>query len=171
MSTQRLAVRRLATALGVVAVLAIGFGSIKAAAAWTADSAPLTVTPVSVATLQARLNDEHVRSEAVTQQLLELETRALELEAALLQANARVGADATHATDLEAQLTDASGKLERLEVAIAKAKDQLAAQIAAARGVRTAGSGSTTSAATDDHDDEDHEEHDEDDEHEADDDD
>ena len=47
MSTKHLVLRRLVTVVGVVAVLALGFGSIRAASAWTAASAPLTVAPVS----------------------------------------------------------------------------------------------------------------------------
>src|SRR4029079_7563797 len=122
------ALRRTATVVGVVAVMALGFGSIRAASAWTAASAPLSVAPVSVANLQADLADEHARSEALTQQLHELDARSLELETALTQANDRITSDTTHATDLEEQLADASAKLVKLESAIAKAKKRLAAQ-------------------------------------------
>src|SRR6187401_3464738 len=101
MSTNRLALRRLATAAGVVAVMALGFGSIQAASAWTAASAPLTVAPVSVQEVQADLADERARSQALTEQLHELDARSQDLETALTQANDRIATDTSHATDLE----------------------------------------------------------------------
>ena len=47
MSITSMRLRRLITTVGVIAALVLGFGSIKAAAAWTAASAPLTVAPVA----------------------------------------------------------------------------------------------------------------------------
>ena len=158
MSTRRLALQRLATVVGVVAVLALGFGSIQAASAWTAASAPLAVAPVSIATLQAKLVDEHARSQALTQQLRELDARSQDLETALTQANDRITTDTAHATDLEKQLAAAAKKLDKLETSIAKAKKALAAQVAAARSVQTSlTSTSTTSSAgtSSDHEEED----------------
>ena len=137
MSIQRPVLRRAVTAIGVIAVLALGYGSIRAASAWTAAEAPLTVAPVSVETLQANLADEQARSQVLTARLRELDARARELDVALRQANQRISGDAAHATDLEGQLADAAKKLRKLETAIAKAKKQLASQVAAARSVRT----------------------------------
>jgi chromosome segregation ATPase len=142
MSTRHLIIRRLFTIVGVVAVLALGFGSIRAASAWTAASAPLTVAPVSVATLQTKLADEHARSEALIQHLRDLDARSVDLETALAQAQERIDGDAGHASDLEDQLAAANKKLTKLETAIAKAKKALAAQAAAPRVVKT-----TTSSA------------------------
>ena len=163
MSTKRLALRRLATAVGVIAVMALGFGSIQAASAWTAASAPLTVAPVSVATLQANLADEHARSLALTQQLHELDARSQDLEMALTQANERIATDTTHATDLEKQLAAAAKKLDKLETSIAKAKKALAAQVAAAARASQPSltSSSTTSSAGSSHDEEEEEHEDE----------
>ena len=62
MNITSMRLRRLITAVGVIAALVLGFGSIKAAAAWTAASAPLTVAPVPVAAIQDRLADEQARS-------------------------------------------------------------------------------------------------------------
>ena len=152
MSTKRLALRRLATALAVVAVIALGFGSIEAASAWTAASAPLTIAPVSVTTLQANLADEHARSQALTDQLHELDARSHDLESALAQANDRIAGDATHASDLEKQLAAASRKLNKLETAIATAKKQLAVQATAANRV-TLTSTASTSISTGGHED------------------
>lgn len=145
MSTKRLALRRLATAVGVVAVMGLGLGSIKAASVWTAASAPLSVAPVSVTTLQASLADEHARSQALTQHLHELDARSQDLETALTRANDRIAGDTTHAADLEKQLAAAAKKLDKLETAIANAKKQLAAQAATAGRVTRTSSVSSSS--------------------------
>jgi peptidoglycan hydrolase CwlO-like protein len=155
MSKHRLFIRRLITAGGVIAVLAIGVGSIRAAAAWTAASAPLTVAPVSIATLETRLADEQARSEVLTLQLLDMNARAQDLEVALEEAHGRIESDTEHATDLEAQLAAAKKQLAATEKAIAKARRTLAAQAGQAVAPKPA----TTSGSShdDDHDDEDEE--------------
>ena len=164
MSIEHPTIRRLGTVLGVIAVLALGVGSIQAAPAWTSAEAPLTVAPVSVSTLQTALADEHARSLALTERLRELDARSRELETALAQADDRVTTDASNADDLEGQLADASARLQKLEAAIAKAKRQLAAQVAAAsRAARTASATSTSSNGArddDEHEDDDEGEHD-----------
>ena len=65
MTITSLPLRRLLTTIGVIAALLLGFGSIRAAAAWTAASAPLTVAPVSVSALQDQLATEQARSDAL----------------------------------------------------------------------------------------------------------
>jgi len=165
MSTNRLVLRRITTVIGVVAVMALGFGSIRAASAWTAASAPLSVAPVSVANLQADLADEHARSQALTEQLHELDARSLELESALSQANDRIASDTTHATELEQRLADASAKLGKLETAIAKAKKRLAAQAAAATAAAHVTRTSSGSTASSSHHDDEHEDEDDDGDH------
>jgi chromosome segregation ATPase len=168
----RLLARRIATAAGVIAVLAIGLGSIRAASAWTAASAPLTVAPVTISSLEADLAQERARSDALRTQLLELDTRSRELETALVQARERIGSDTVHAGELEDQLKDATGKLEKLEKAIAKAKRDLAARVAAAKAASAAQASTSNSTHHDDDDDDEHEDEDDDeDEHEDDDDD
>jgi cytoskeletal protein RodZ len=104
MTKRSLYARRLITLVGVVAALTIGFGSIQAAALWTAASAPLTVAPVSVATLQSQLADERNRSTAVVQQLAALESQSTDLAAALQAAHAQIDTETTHAANLAAQL-------------------------------------------------------------------
>lgn len=153
MSTKRLALRRLATAVGVMAVLALGFGSIRAASAWTAASAPLTVAPVSVKILQGNLADEQARSEALTQQLQELDAQSKDLETALTEARDRIDSDASHAGDLEKQLAEAKAKLAKMDAAIAKAKKSLAGQAAA----KPAASRATTTGGGSHHEDDEHE--------------
>ena len=163
MTPTRLRIRRLLTVVGVIAVLALGFGSIRAASAWTAASAPLPVAPVSVATLRATLDQEQARSEALASQLRELDARSRDLETALTQAHERIDADVSKAGETEDQLAVASSKLADLERAIAKAKKALAAQAAAAaRQARTTSvSQSSSRDDDDDHDDDEEDEEDE----------
>lgn len=158
MTPTRLRIRRLLTVVGVIAVLALGFGSIRAASAWTAASAPLPVAPVSVATLRATLDQEQARSAALASHLRELDARSRDLETALTQARERIDADVSKAGETEDELAVASSKLADLERAIAKAKKALAAQAAAAaRQARTTSVSQSSSRDDDDHDDEDEE--------------
>jgi chromosome segregation ATPase len=113
--------RRLLTVGGVIAVLVLGFASIRAASAWTAASAPLTVAPVTIGTLQSQLSDEHRRSAALLQELGALEAQSTDLAAALQAAHARIESDASHAMDLAAQLKVARQRLAKLETTIAAA--------------------------------------------------
>ena len=126
--TRSQSARRLATVAGVIAALVLGFGSIRAAAAWTAASAPLTVTPESVAALQAQLAGERDRSAALQQQLDALEAQSTDLAGALDAARTRIGADATHATDLATQLKAAKQRLAKLQATIAAANRAAQAQ-------------------------------------------
>lgn len=160
MRPSQLIVRRFATVVGVIAVLAIGVGSIRAAAAWTAASAPLTVAPVTVAALEATIADERARSEALLAQMAALDGRSRDLQAALEAAGERIDADAVHADDVEGQLAAAKAKLAKLEKAIAKAKRDLKARQAAA----AAPAVTVVSSRSDDDDDDEHEEHEDDDE-------
>lgn len=133
--TDSLFVRRLATTVGVVLVIVLALGAIRAAAAWTASAAPLPVAPVSATELRARLVDEQARSAALLDQLATLDGRSRDLASALEQASARITADADHAKDLAAQLQSAKRKLAKLEAAVSKAR----AAVAASAPVRAAG--------------------------------
>ena len=157
---ERPVLRRLSVFLGVIAVLALGVGSIRAAAAWTAAEAPLLVAPTSVETIQGDLEAEHARAVALTQQMRELDARSAELEAALAQANDRIANDASHADELEGRLADAKAKLHKLEKAVAKAKRQLAAQLTTARSAATTVSRTSSAGDDDGQHDDDGEEHD-----------
>jgi DNA repair exonuclease SbcCD ATPase subunit len=116
-----LALRRILTVIGVTLATLVAVGTIRAAAAWTAASASLTVAPTSVATLQARLLDEQARSAALQQRLDALTTSSGDLASALEQARARIVADTANAADLSAQLAAAKGRLAKLDAAIARA--------------------------------------------------
>lgn len=146
-------VRRLLTVAGVIAALILGFGSIRAAAMWTAASAPLTIAPVSVSTLQSRLTDEQTRSAALQQQLDALESQSTDLVSALQAADARIDADASRAKDLSAQLKTAKQRLAKLEATITAANKASQARVASATTVRTTTTSRLTSGAEpgDDH--------------------
>lgn len=117
-----LRVRRLVTVFGVIAALLIGYGSIRAAAAWTAAAAPLTIAPVPVAELQDRLALEQARSTDLTLQLRALAAQSTEMTTALETAQTQVVADSAHAKALAAELQAAKKKLAKLEASIAKAR-------------------------------------------------
>ena len=114
--------RRLATVVAVIAALVVGYGSIRAAAAWTAASAPLSVAPVPVAALQDRLVVEQVRSEDLQAQLETLTAQSTEMTAALEAAQSQIATDTDHANALAKELKDAKKKLAKLEASIAKAR-------------------------------------------------
>ena len=130
--TRSQTVRRLATVAGVIAALVLGFGSIRAAAAWTAASAPLAVTPDSVAGLEGKLAAEQDRSAALQRQLDALASQSTDLASALEAARAQIGVDSGHARDLAAQLKTAKQRLTRLQAAIATANRAAQARAAAA---------------------------------------
>jgi DNA repair exonuclease SbcCD ATPase subunit len=160
-----LLVRRLFTAVGVIAALVLGFGSIRAAAAWTAASAPLTVAPVTVSAIEASLVEEQARSAALQAQLLALGVRSHELNQALETAQQRIDADTGHAKDLAKQLKSAKKQLAKLEKSIK------AARAAAARAtVRTVATTRASSSGGSEHHDDDEDDEDDEDEHEDDDD-
>jgi len=136
--TRSQSARRLATVVGVIAALVLGFGSIRAAAAWTAASAPLSVTPDSVASLQSKLADEQNRSAALQQQLDALAAQSSDLASTLEAARARIGADTGHAQDLAAQLKAAKQRLAKLQATIAAANRASQASAAAVTVVQSA---------------------------------
>ena len=141
MNVANTSIRRTLTLIGVAATLLVGFGAIRASAAWTATTAPLTVAPVSAETLQARLTDESARSAALVDRLAALTTRAEELSAALAAAQDRIGSDAEHAAQLARDLDAAKKRLAALEKSIRAASAVRA--VAPATATRTTTSGST----------------------------
>ena len=126
MKTTSLQLRRLITVVGVIAALLLGYGSIRAAAAWTAASAPMSVAPVSISTLQDRLSTEQARSADLEARLQDLTTQSTQMSAALEAAQARIMADLDNATALTKDLKDAKKKLAKLEATIAKARQAAA---------------------------------------------
>ena len=140
MSITNTPARRILTVIAVAASLVIGFGAIRASAAWTATAAPLAVAPVSAETLKARLADESARSADLVDRLAALTTHAEELSAALAAAEARIGSDTDHATQLAKDLAAAKKKLAALEKSISDANR---VRTVAPTTTRTTTSGST----------------------------
>jgi DNA repair exonuclease SbcCD ATPase subunit len=104
--------------VGVVLSLFLGVATIRAAALWTAASAPLAARPPSVGSLQAALATERVRSATLQAQLDELTSRSDELTAALETARDSIAADAGQADKLRTSLDRARAKLALLEQSI-----------------------------------------------------
>lgn len=127
MKIASLQLRRLITVAGVIAALLLGYGSIRAAAAWTAASAPMSVAPVSISTLQERLSNEQARSADLESRLQDLTSQSTQMSAALEAAQARIVADLDNASAMTKDLKAAKQKLAKLEASIAKAR-QAAAQ-------------------------------------------
>ena len=141
MSVTNTPLRRVLTVVAVAASLVLGFGAIRASAAWTATAAPLTSTPVSAEALQARLTEESARSADLVGRLAALTTHAEELSAALAAAQDRIGSDTDHAAQLAKDLDAAKKKLAALEQSIRAAK--VARTVAPTTTTRATTSGST----------------------------
>lgn len=124
--------RRLVVVLGVVACLVAGIATVEAAAAWTAQSAPLQVAPESVESLTSRLAAEEARSATLQAQLDAFRAHATDLGDALQTATDRIAADTATAQELRDRLDAAKTRLAALERVIAKAKAQTAARVTAA---------------------------------------
>ena len=154
--TDTLLFRRVATVIGVILVLVLVLGAIRAAAAWTASAAPLPVAPVTAAELRARLADEQARAGALLEQLATLDARSRDLETALEQASTRIATDADHAQDLAAQLKSAKAKLAKLEAAVAKARSALASSASTRAAPRPVAAQTTSEREHEDHDEDEH---------------
>jgi protoporphyrinogen oxidase len=114
--------RRPFVVLGVLLSLFLGVASIRAAAAWTAASAPLADRPPSVESLRAELATEQARSRALQPLLDQIESDSADLVAALAAAGDRFGVDASQAKQLQDSLAAAKAKLAALEKSIGKAR-------------------------------------------------
>ena len=118
MTTRSVLIRRSLTIVAVAASLLLGFGAIRASAAWTAAAAPLPVAPVSVDALKARVVDETARSADLLDRLTALTAHADELTAALTAAQARIAEDAKVSATLAKDLAAAKKKLAALQKSI-----------------------------------------------------
>jgi len=127
--------RRTLITVGIAASLLAAGLTIRAASIWAATSAPLSIAPASMTSIQDALDQERARSAGLQQQLADLESSAAQLRGALDAANAQAGVDQTTADDLRASLSAAQQKLSKLEASLR------AARAAAARSAGSAGSG------------------------------
>lgn len=131
-----LTLRRSIVVLATVASIFGGAVAIRAAAGWTALSAPLAAPP-DPATLVAQLRTEKARADAITAELSQVVDRAAQLQDALAAAKAKADSDAKAAAGLASQLAAAQKRLTALE-------RQLAQQASAPSG----SSGGSSPAAT-----------------------
>lgn len=132
--------RRPLVVLGVVLSLFLGAASIRAAAGWTAASAPLADRPPSVDSLRAELLTEQARSRALQTHLDQLNSDSADLAAALAAAGDRIAVDAGQAKKLQDSLAAAKAKLAALEKSIGKARATAASGAVAATPARNTGS-------------------------------
>jgi len=126
----RLVARRFVVVTAVACSLVLAVATVRAAAAWTAAAAPLSIAPTSAETLAARLADGESRSTELRRQLDALRVESGDLNAALEAARARIAADAATAAALRDRLVQAKTRLAALEASLARAR---AAALAAAR--------------------------------------
>jgi len=117
--TANLAFRRVFVVLAVAAALVAGGATVRAAAMWTAASAPLAAPPASLASIQSALEQEKARSAALEQQLQDLTAATKGLGVALDAANVQVATDADTAAALRTSLAEAQAKLESLQKSLA----------------------------------------------------
>jgi Skp family chaperone for outer membrane proteins len=134
-----LTLRRSLVILATVASLFGGAVAIRAAAGWTASSAPLTAPP-DPAALVAKLQDEKAHADAIAKELAQVVSKATELQDALTAAQEKAATDAESAADLAAQLAVAQKRLATLE-------RQLAAQRSTTAGAAAAPAAATAAPA------------------------
>ena len=133
--------RRTLTLVLAVAALLLGFAAIRAASAWTAEAAPLVVSPAAATEIQAKLTAEQARTLELEAQIATMSGQADELTTALRVAQERIVTDGGHADQLAADLAAARERLKKLEAAIKAASAQRT--ITVVRTTAPSGGGST----------------------------
>ena len=136
--------RRTLTLVLAVAALLLGFAAIRAASAWTAEAAPLAVSPMAAADIQAKLAAEQARTLELEAQIATMSGQADELTTALRAAQERIVTDGGHADQLAADLAAAKARLKKLEAAIKAAAAQKTATVVTTTTPSGAGSTSHT---------------------------
>jgi len=116
--------RRTLTLVLAVAALLLGFAAIRAASAWTAEAAPLVVSPTAAKDIEAKLTAEQARTLELEAQIATMSGQADELTTALRVAQERIVTDGGHADQLAADLAAARERLKKLEAAIKAASAQ-----------------------------------------------
>ncbi len=116
--------RRTLTLVLAVAALLLGFAAIRAASAWTAEAAPLVVSPTAAKDIEAKLAAEQARTVELEAQIATMSGQADELTTALRAAQDRIVTDGGHADQLAADLAAARERLKKLEAAIKAASAQ-----------------------------------------------
>jgi len=134
--------RRSLTLVLAVAALLLGFAAIRAASAWTAEAAPLVVSPTAAADIEAKLVAEQARTLELEAQIATMSGQADELTTALRAAQERIVTDGGHADQLAADLAAARARLKKLEAAIKAASAQRTTTVVSTTASTTAGSSS-----------------------------
>jgi TolA-binding protein len=134
--------RRSLTLVLAVAALLLGFAAIRAASAWTAEAAPLVVSPTAAADIEAKLVAEQARTLELEAQIATMSGQADELTTALRAAQERIVTDGGHADQLAADLAAARARLKKLEAAIKAASAQRTTTVVSTTAPTTAGSSS-----------------------------
>jgi len=134
--------RRTLTLAFAVAALLLGFAAIRAASAWTAEAAPLVVSPTAAADIEAKLVAEQARTLEREAQIATMSGQADELTSALQAAQQRIVTDGGHADQLAADLAAARERLKKLEAAIKAASAQRTTTVVSTTAANTAGSSS-----------------------------
>ncbi len=116
------AFRRSLVAGGVVLSLLLGALSIEAAAAWARASAPPAAPAITVESLEAQLEAEHVRSAALREQLTAIDRQSRQLADGLAAARERIGTDLAAADAMRAELAAAKKQLADLKRQMAAAR-------------------------------------------------
>src|SRR6478752_3821527 len=134
--------RRTMTLVLAVAALLLGFAAIRAASAWTAEAAPLVVSPTAAADIEAKLVAEQARTLELEAQIATMSGQADELTTALRAAQERIVTDGGHADQLAADLAAARARLKKLEAAIKAASAQRTTTVVSTTAANTAGTSS-----------------------------
>ncbi len=116
------AFRRSLVAGGVVLSLLLGALSIEAAAAWARASAPPAAPAITVESLEAQLEAEHVRSAVLREQLTAIGRQSRQLADGLAAARERIGTDLAAADAMRAELAAAKKQLADLKRQMAAAR-------------------------------------------------
>lgn len=144
MRTSSLPIRRTITIVLAVAALLLGFTAIRAAAAWTAEAAPLVANPASAVSIESKLADEQARSADLQERLTAITSQTDDIAAALQAAQDRIAADGTRAEQLTSDLASAKAKLKTLEATIKKASATVQARTVTVVTASKGTSGTTT---------------------------
>lgn len=155
-------VRRAAVSVAVVATLLGGAAAIRASAEWTRANAPLSVTPIAPAVIEADLAGQQERAADLALEVAALSAHAAEMRAALDTASDQIGDDTETAKQLRVAVDAAAAKLAALDAQIAQASDRLARMSAAAAAPAPAApaGGDDDDEHDDEHEDEHGDEHD-----------
>jgi hypothetical protein len=128
--------KRLVRRLGVIAltvgVIGIGVGTVRLAAQWRAEAAPLDVSPVSMDTIVEAAQIESDRATQLSAAVDEMAGQIGDLSAALSTADSNASSDEAHVQALQQQLDRTTAKLKSLQSQLRAGQERLTQLNAAA---------------------------------------